>query len=149
MNNKFFIITVFISNITFGAVSPKIELHKVVNMQNTDKLSTKISTQLFNNGLDKHIAKVKVQNSLVHNQGLNDLIAHNILKTLKTLSEKDIIDFLTQSVLRGKKVDLSAYSTLVALVQKSSQRALDKKTLLQVKKVSLENRALKAMWDVI
>ena len=145
MSNKFFIITVFISNIAFGAVLPKIELYKVVNTQNADKLTAKISTQLFNSGLDKHIAKAKVKNSLVHDGELNDLMAHNILKTLKTVNEKDIVDFLTQSALRGKKVDLSAYSTLVSLVQKSSQRALDKETLLHVEKVSRENESLKVM----
>ena len=145
MSNKFFIITVFISNIAFGAVLPKIELYKVINTQNANKLTTKISTQLFNKGLDKHIAEAKVEASLLHNEELNDLMVHNILKTIKVVNEKNIVAFLTQSALRGKKVDLSAYSTLVALVQKSSQKALDKEILLHVQKVSLENKSLKSM----
>lgn len=145
MSNKFFIITVFISNIAFGAVVPKIDLHRVVNTKNTNKLTTKISTQLFNRGLEKHIAKAKVKDSLVHDDELNAIMAYNIIKTIKIVNEKDIVEFLTQSALRGKKVDLSSYSTLISLVQKSSQVLLDKETLLHVEKVSLENENLKAM----
>jgi len=145
MNNKIFIITVFISNIAFGAVVPKIDLQRVINTKNTNKLTTKISTQLFNCGLEKHIAKVKVKDSLVHDDELNAIMAYNIIKIIKIVNEKDIVEFLAQSALRGKKVDLSSYSTLVSLVQKSSQRALDKETLLHVEKVSLENERLKAM----
>jgi len=145
MNNKIFIITVFISNIAFGAVVPKIDLQRVINTKNTNKLTTKISTQLFNRGLEKHIAKVKVKGSLVHDDELNAIMAYNIIKTIKIVNEKDIVKFLAQSALKGKKVDLSSYSTLVSLVQKSSQRALDKETLLHVEKVSLENESFKAM----
>ncbi|ADN08704.1 hypothetical protein [Sulfurimonas autotrophica] len=145
MSNKIFIITVFISNIAFGSVLPKIDLQRVVNTKSTNKLTTKISTQLFNRGLEKHIAKAKVKNSLMHDDELNAIMAHNIVKTLKTVNEKDIVDFLAQSALRGKKVDLSSYSTLIALVQKSSQALLDKETLFHIEKVSLENESLKAM----
>jgi len=145
MSNKFFIITVFISNIAFGAVVPKIDLQRVANTKNTNKLTTKISTQLFNRGLEKHIAKAKVKNSLMHDDELNAIMAHNIIKTIKTVNEKDIVEFLTQSALREKKVDLSSYSTLVSLTQKCSRALLDKKILLDVEKVSLENENLKAI----
>ncbi len=145
MSNKFFIITVFISNIAFGAVVPKIDLQRVVNTKNTNKLTTKISTQLFNRGLEKHIAQAKVKDSLVHDDELNAIMAYNIIKTIKIVNEKDIVEFLAQSALRGKKVDLSSYSTLISLVQKSSQALLDKETLLHIEKVSLENEKLKAM----
>lgn len=145
MNNKFFIITVFISNIAFGAVAPKANLQRVINTKNTDKLTTKVSTQLFNRGLEKHIAKAKVKNSLVHDDELNAIMAHNIIKNIKTVNEKNIVEFLTQSALRGKKVDLSSYSTLISLVQKSSQSLLDKETLLTIEKVSLENENLKTI----
>ena len=145
MSNKFFIITVFISNIAFGAVVPKIDFQRIVNTQHANKLTTKISTQLFNRGLDKNIATAKVKNSLLHDDELNALMVHNIIKTIKTVNEKAIVDFLAQSALRGEKVDLSSYSTLISLVQKSSQTLLDKETLLHVEKVSLENENLKTM----
>ena len=144
MSNKFFIITIFISNIAFGGVVPKIDLQKVINTKHTNKLTTKVSTQLFNRGLKKDIAKAKVKNSLMHDDTLNDIMVHNIINTIKTVNEKDVVDFLTQSALRGKKVDLSSYATLISLVQKS-QPSLDQETLLHVEKVSLENEALKTM----
>jgi len=145
MSNKIFIITVFIGNIAFGGVLPKIDVQRVQNTQSTNKLTTKISTQLFNRGLDKHIAKAKVKNSLLHNAELNDVMAQNIIKTIKTVKEQNIVEFLAQSALSGKKVDLSSYSTLVALVQKSSQQILDKEALLDIEKVSFENEKLKAI----
>ena len=145
MNNKIFIITVFISNIAFGAVVPKTNLHRIVNTKNTNNLTTKISTQLSSRGLEKDIAKAKIKNSLLHDDKLTTLMAHNIIKTLKTVNEKDIVEFLTQSALKGKKVDLSSYSTLISLVQKSSQTHLDKETLSAVEKVSLENENLKTV----
>ena len=64
---------------------------------------------------------------------------------IKTVNEKAIVDFLAQSALRGEKVDLSSYSTLISLVQKSSRTLLDKETLLHIEKVSLENENLKTM----
>ena len=149
MNNKIFIITVFISNIAFGAVLPKIDLQRTENTKPTNRLTTKVSTQLFNRGLEKHIAKAKVKNSLAHDEYLNDLMAQNIIKTIKSVNENNVVNFLTQAALANKTIDLSSYSTIIALVQKSSHVALSKEMFLHIEKVSLENEKLKSMQVIL
>ncbi len=145
MNNKFLIITVFISNIAFAAVVPKINVQETVNLKNTNKLTTKISKHLFNRGLEKNIVREKINISLIHNEDITELMAQNILKNLPSLQEKDIVDFLAQATLKGKRVDLSDYATLIALVQKQSIATFNDTMLLHVEKVSDENRKLLAM----
>lgn len=149
MNNKIFIITVFISNIAFGAVLPKIDFQRTENTKPTNRLSAKVSTQLFNRGLEKRIAKAKVKNSLAHDEYLNDLMAQNIIKTIKSVNENDVVNFLTQAALANKTIDLSSYSTIIALVQKSSHLALSKEILQHIEKLSLENEKLKSMQVIL
>ncbi len=145
MSNKFFIITVFISNIAFGAVLPKIDFQKVINAKSTNKLTSKISKQLFKRGLDKQIAKTKVNNVFIHDDDLNELMAQNILKHIPSLKEEDIINFVTRAALQGKTIDLSSYATLISLVQRHAPTIFDKDLCLHVEQLSLENEKLKAM----
>jgi len=145
MNNKFLIITVFISNIAFAAVVPKINLQETVNLKNTNKLTTKISKQLFNRGLERKVIQKKLEASLIHNENITELMAQNILKNIQSLQEKDIVDFMAQAILKGKRVDLSSYATLISLVQKHSITTFDDSMLLHVEKVSNENNKLLSM----
>jgi len=145
MNNKFLIITVFISNIAFAAVVPKINLQETVNLKNTNKLTTKISKQLFNRGLERKVIQKKLEASLIHNENITELMAQNILKNIQSLQEKDIVDFMAQAILKGKRVDLSSYATLISLVQKHSIATFDDSILLHVEKVSNENNKLLSM----
>jgi len=145
MNNKFFIITVFISNIAFGGVLPKSNLQETVNAKSADKLTKKVSTQLFKRGLDKKIAKTKVNNSLIHDDNLNDLMAKNILKNIPSLNEEDIVDFITQAALHNKTVDLSSYATLISLIQKYATVQFDEDLRLHVEQASHENERFKSM----
>jgi hypothetical protein len=145
MSNRIFIITVFISNIAFGGVLPKINLQGTVNTKSADKLTAKVSTQLFKRGLDKKIAKTKVKHSLVHDDILNDLMAKNVLKNIPSLTEEHIIDFITQAALQEKTVDLSSYATLISLVQKYATAQFDSALCFHVEQASLENERLKSM----
>ena len=145
MNNKFLIITVFISNIAFAAVVPKINLQETVNLKNTNKLTTKISKQLFNRGLERKVIQKKLEASLIHNENITELMAQNILKNIQSLQEKDIVDFMAQAILKRKRVDLSSYATLISLVQKHSITTFDDSMLLHVEKVSNENNKLLSM----
>jgi len=145
MSNKIFIITVFISNIAFGAVLPKIDLQRTVNTKSADKLAAKVSTQLFKRGLDKKIAKEKVNSTLSYDDNLNDLMVQNILNNIPSLKEEDIVNFVTQAALHEKSIDLSSYATLITLVQKHATALLDKELLLHVEKASFENEKLKSM----
>lgn len=145
MSNKIFIITVFIGNIAFGSMLPETKQLEIVKAKSTNKLSEKINTQLFNHGLDKSIAKTKVDNVLIHDDSLNALMVQNILKNIPSLKEADIVNFIAQAAMNEKAVDLSSYATLISLVQKHTSVQQDKELYLHVEKTSLENEKLKAM----
>jgi len=143
MNNKILIITVFISNIAFGAILSLPTALKTINTKDTSRISNKVATQLSNRGLEKDVARVKVKTSLVNNEEINELMAQNILKSIQILKESDIISYISQASLTGQKVDLSSYETIIALVQNSTRVFLDKEILSSIEKVSITNEKLK------
>jgi len=143
MNNKILIITVFISNIAFGAILSLPTTLKTINTKNTSRISNKVVAQLSNRGLEKDVARIKVNTSLVNNEETNELMAQNILKSIQILKESDIISYISQASLSGQQVDLSSYETIIALVQNSSRLFLDKKILSNIEKVSVTNEKLK------
>ncbi len=145
MSNKIFIITVFIGNIAFGAVLPKIDLQGTINAKSTNSFREKVTKQLFEYGLDKRIAKANVDNTLFHEDSLNELMTKNILKNIPLLKDEDILNFITQAALRKRRVDLSSYATLVSLVQKHATAFMDKELISQIEQTSIENEKLKSM----
>ncbi|WP_434637816.1 hypothetical protein MLC35_03405 [Sulfurimonas sp. NW7] len=145
MSNKIFIITVFIGNIAFGGVLPKIDLQGTIHTKSTNSFRAKVSKKLFEHGLDKKIAKANVDNVLLHDDALNELMTQNILKNIPLLKDEDILNFITHSALRKKTVDLSSYATLVSLVQKHAAAFIDKELISQIEQTSIENEKLKSM----
>ena len=145
MSNKIFIITVFISNIAFAGVLPQANIQETVNTKSNNKLSAQVNSQLFKRGLDKKTAIAKVKNTLAEGENINDLMVQNILQNIPSMKESDIVNFITQAALQEKRVDLSSYETLIALVQRYANVAFDKELRLHVEKASLENEKLKSM----
>ncbi|WP_297439886.1 hypothetical protein [Sulfurimonas sp.] len=143
MNNKIFIITVFISNIAFGAILPIATIQKTSTQKNTSKISDKVSKTLYSRGIERKIANKKVEKTLLNNERTTDLMAQNILKSIKSIKETDIIAFISHAALKGKNVDLSSYSTLIALLQKSTGSLIDSDTVQTIEKLSNENEKLK------
>lgn len=89
----------------------------------------------------------KVLKFLQHDEYVNDLMAQNIVKNLDGIKPQDIVQYVSDSVLFEKSVDLSSYENLVALAQKSRKLALDKGTLEKIKKISFENKNLKSLYN--
>ncbi|WP_457744158.1 hypothetical protein [Sulfurimonas sp.] len=142
MNNKILIITVFISNIAFGAILSLPTTLKTINTKNTSKISNKAVKQLSSRGLEQDIAQKKVKTSLANNEEINEIMAQNILKSIQSLKERDIISYISKASLLGHKVDLSSYETIIALVQTTNLN-LEKKILSKIEKVSVTNEKLK------
>jgi len=149
MSNKLFIITVFISNITFATVVPILDPQTIINTKSINSLISKVYLQLVNNGLDEQISNTKLNSSLLHSNVQNDIMAQNILKNIPSLKEDSIIDFIAQAVLREQKVDLSSYETIISLVQRHSTALFDKESLQQIEKTSLENEKLKSLKVIV
>jgi hypothetical protein len=143
MSNKIFIITVFISNIAFGAILPIATIQKTITTKDTNRILKRVSNNLSSRGIERQIADKKVNDILSDNAFTTDMMAKNIIKNIVNVKENDIIAFLSQAALQGKKVDLSSYSTLIALVQQSSKTLVDADLVKKIEKLSNENERLK------
>ena len=120
MNNKILIITVFVSNIAFGAVLDIDFPKNHVEYEKVNKLSDQIIENLYDKGLELNIAKQKLSQSFKGNVHKNDIIIQNILKEFPNITQKEIVANISNSILRGKIIDLSSYDTLVSIIQKTT-----------------------------
>jgi len=146
MSNKILIISIFISNIAFGAVIVVVpNTSKALNVNKTNKISSKSMTQLYNRGLEEKAAKEKILKSIAYDAEMNDTMAQNILNAIELLKEEDIVSYVSKTALLDKKVDLSSYDTIVALIQNTPNLSVDKEMLLKIEKIALVNGTLKKM----
>jgi hypothetical protein len=150
MKREIVIFTVLITNITFAATLPS-EIREVSEVTTSKKKVNSLCgmavMNLHERGLDENAAKQKVLKFLQHDKYVNDLMAQNIVKNLDGIKPQDIVQYVSDSVLFEKSVDLSSYENLVALAQKSRKLALDKGTLEKIKKISFENKNLKSLYN--
>ena len=140
--------TVLISTIAFSVVlHADIRDINEVRKSRTDttrvNVSHAVSTHLCDKGLDKKIAEQRVGKYLKYDEHANSLMVENIEKNFNELSHKDIISYVSNSVLFQKNVDLSSYSHIVELVHKSNKMTLDKLALVKVERVSNENKNIR------
>lgn len=148
MKRQILIFTVLISNIAFSAVLPVdvrevSEIREVNTNKNRVSIYSAASTHLHEKGLDADIAKQRVLTHLQHDEYTSTLMAENIIKHLSELKHKDVVSYVSNSVLFKKNIDLSSYKNIVSLVHKSNKLGLDKMTLAKIEKVSLENKNIK------
>lgn len=148
MNNKILFITVFISNIAFGAVLSLPNTIKLTNTKNTNRVVQKSAQKLYNKGLERNIATSKIEASLQNSPHITQMMAQNILASLAGLKEDDIASFIAHASLHKQTVDLSAYEDIIALVQQHSPILLDKELAQKIEKVSNENERLKIIGNL-
>ena len=145
MNKKILISTVFISNIIFASVLPS-QINQIsLNKNRIGTFSTIVSQHLYKRGLDKEIAQKKVSNFLIGEDFENDLMIHNILSNLDMLEYDSVVEYIASATLYSKEVDLSSYDTVIGMVQKIKNTNLDKLTLQNIEKVSLQNKKIKQL----
>jgi len=149
MSNKIFIITVFISNIAFGAVVALPNTLQTVTAKAANRVAQKSAKELYERGLDANVATQKVQASLEYDMQTNEIMVQNILASVTTLSEQDIVSFIADAALRNNRVDLSSYETLIALVQHKSHTLLNTSLRLELEKVSDANERVKKMQALV
>ena len=144
MNKRILISTVFISNIIFASVLPS-QINQIsLNKNRLGTFSTVVSQHLYKRGLDKEIAQKKVSSFLIGEDFENDLMIQNILSNLGMLEYDSVIEYIANSALYSKEVDLSSYDTIIGMVQKINSN-LDKLTLQKIEKVSLGNKKIKQL----
>jgi len=145
MNKKILISTVFISNIIFASVLPS-QINQInLNKNRLASFSNTVSLHLYKRGLDKKVAQKKVSDFLVGEDFENDLMIHNILSSFDNIEYENIVEYIANSALYSKEVDLSSYDTIIGMVQKIKNTNLDELTLQKIEKVSLQNAKIKQL----
>jgi len=148
MKSNILITTVLISNIIFASVLPAQINQTNFNKKRVGTFSSAVSLHLFKRGLEEEIAQKKVSDFLVGEDFENDLMIHNILSAFDSIEYDNVLDYIANSTLYSKEVDLSSYETIVGMVQKIDGVSLDKLTLEKIEKVSLENKMIKQLHSV-
>ena len=143
MNSKILIISVFISNIAFGAVITIPTNFANATVKTTNTLLQKSVKALCDNGLEESVAHAKVRATFGENLHSSEQMMHNTLHIISELDEKDIIAFIAQNSLRAKATDLASYDTIVALLQHKSYKLLTPSVLQKAHKLSQENTKIK------
>jgi len=140
MSNKILIITIFVSNIAFSAVVNMKFPNYYIESKKVNQLSNQIVRNLYNRGLDLNIAKQKLSQSFKGNSYKNELIIKNILKEFPNITQKEVVAYISNSVLRGKNIDLSSYDTIIGIIQ-SSTPIFENNMYAKVEKFYKENIA--------
>jgi len=148
MSKKILISTVFISNIIFASVSPAQISQVQSNKNRLGTFSSLVSLHLYKRGLDKDVAIQKVSDFLVGKDFENDLMIQNILSNFDKIEHDNVVEYIANSALYSKEVDLSSYDTLIGMVQKIENKSLDALILKKIEKISLENKKIKQLHSV-
>ncbi len=138
MNNKILIITIFVSNIAFGAVLLVDYPNTYIESKKANKLSNQIIDNLQNRGIELSIAKQKLSHSLQGNESKNYLIVQRILKEFPNITQKEVVAYLSNIVLKGRDIDLSSYDAIVSLVQRNTLSS-NQNIYAKVKKICKES----------
>ena len=143
MNKRILIITIFLSNMVFATVIPVPSSQNSAKNNTINSLSNMATQNLYKRGLDKTIAQKKIADSLLGDENSNDLMSQNILKEFEAIKREDIINFVSSAALYGKEVDLSSYATLLSIMQKTTNIALEKDALEKLQNIALQNQTIK------
>jgi len=145
MSNKILVVTVLVSNIVFGEVLAVPSALQTTKTKNTKRIAYKSTERLEKRGIERSVARSKVFSTLENDEYTNELMAHNILKSVPPLSENDIVVFVSDASLKNQKIDLSSYETIISLVQHNSRVLLDKDMIATLEEVSLTNEKFKQL----
>ncbi len=143
MNNKLIFITVFISNIAFGAVVSLPTRIDTINTKENQTLAHKSVKKLSQQGLESDVALNQVTNTLKAHGNTSEIMVQNILAAVPTLHEEDIVAFVAQKALHKEHIDLSSYETLISLIQHKSRVLLDSKMTNTLQQICTRNQQIK------
>jgi hypothetical protein len=138
-------ITLFVSVLAFNPVAAEI-LKPTTNIQTQQetRVSTSIANILHKRGLDEDAAEELSQNFVADDEELFAHMMENLLSGCKSISNEELLTYLSNEALFRKSIDLQSYDALVAMVSKVKQKALDKVTLKELQTIAQQNRQLLA-----
>jgi hypothetical protein len=145
MKREMFIITVLIGNIAFAAPLPlknRAPREVKTSKEETKKVFRVVSKHLIDKGLEAGAAFKKVSSALQGDERMNALMIKNIVEGFEHVKYEDVIAHIGESALFEKRVDLSDYEHIIALLQRKNNRIINKKLLQRAKQVATQNKTL-------
>ena len=138
MNKKYILTTAIFT--TLLALNPFFVTPLSANTQvQTRSLSMKIVTNLYNRGLEFDAAQ-EISEAFLDEEDENFLDGlKNLLHGCSIVSEAEILDHIATLALQRKKLDITDYSSLVAMVQKIKNCPLENTTLNELEFVAQKN----------
>ena len=137
MKNNFIKATVFITALilTPVTVSP-LNANKQVKR---NSVVSNIATILHKRGLDENAAQKISQNFVGENEELFALMLRNLENGCSKLTHNEILDYLSNSALFRKNVNLHDYSQLVSMFYQIKNEHSDKTTLQELENIATKN----------
>jgi len=140
---NFLTLTLIISGLALNPVLADSEFNRVSHSQNVNhSVASGISSILHNRGLDEDVAD-ELATNLVNEE--DEIFLAMLLQTLEVkniASREEVLEYLSTAALHKQKLDFKKYDTLVGLVSKVKQKALDVDTLTELSHIAKINKLL-------
>ncbi len=109
------------------------------NRTQSNSLSNNIANNLYSRGIDRDASK-KIAKKLFDDNALaTDAMLTNLQSNYTTLSQKEIVNFLSTEALLSKNIDLSSYDYLVNMVYKIKNKPLSNERLKELNYIAKKN----------
>ena len=102
-------------------------------------LSLNVAKILHKRGLDDDVARELSENFFLENEALFSMMLNNIENGCNIISETELMNYISSSILQRKSIKLDSYEYLVGMVYKIKNRALSNATLQELKNISTKN----------
>ena len=137
MNKGLLSVTVFVTSLilTPAMASP---FNVNIKIQN-NSISNSIASMLRKRGLDEDAAQ-KIANSFIgEDEARFAIMLRNLENGCSILNKNEVLEYLSHSALQKRAVDFTSYSSLIGMVQKIKNKALEPNTMRELENVANKN----------
>ena len=144
MNKQNFItLTLIISGLALHPVMADTEYHRVSHSKNINhSVVASISSILYNRGIDEDIADEMASTIVNEEDELFLAMMIQMLDERNIVSHKDVLEYLSTAALHKQNIDFKKYDSLIGMVTKIKQEALDTDTLKELSYIAKINKQL-------
>ncbi|EQB38758.1 hypothetical protein M947_08650 [Sulfurimonas hongkongensis] len=105
----------------------------------SNSLSNNIANNLYSRGIDRDVSKKIAKRIFGEDEGTTNIMLINLQNNYTSLSQQEIVNFLSTEALLSKSVDLSSYDYLVSMVYKIKNKPLSSKDLKELSYIAKKN----------
>jgi hypothetical protein len=137
MKRNFISVTVFVTSLILTPVI--ISPLNANNQVKRTSISSNISKLLQKRGIQEDAAQNISKSFVGDNEELFSIMVRNLENGCSILNSNEILDYLSNSALHKKEVNLTSYASLVGMVQKIKKHHINRDILKELEKVSNKN----------